>query len=69
MQDQAAQILAFEVMRHGVTWVVARNKALRGIGTLDDVNRLVSIVSSEDSSIQGPIRLRIGASSLLHELV
>ena len=68
--DQAAQILAFEVMRHGVTMGSRPGiKLSGGIGTLDDVNRLVSIVSSEDSSIQGPIRLRIGASSLLHELV
>jgi len=68
--DQAAQILAFEVMRHGVTMGSRPGiKLSGGIGTLDDVNRLVSIVSSEDSSIQGPVRLRIGASSLLHELV
>jgi len=68
--DQAAQILAFEVMRHGVTMGSRKGVKLSGgIGTLDDVNRLVSIVNSQDSSIQGPARLRIGASSLLNELI
>ncbi len=68
--DQAAQTLAFEVMRHGVTMGSRKGVKLSGgIGTLDDVNRLVSIVNSQDSSIQGPARLRIGASSLLNELI
>ena len=68
--DQAAQILAFEVMRHGVTMGSRKGVKLSGgIGTLDDVNRLVSIVNSQGSSIQGPARLRIGASSLLNELI
>lgn len=68
--DQAAQILAFEVMRHGVTMGSRKGVKLSGgIGILDDVNRLVGIVNSQDSSIQGPARLRIGASSLLNELI
>ena len=68
--DEAARILAFEVMRHGVTMGSRPGVKLSGgIGSLEDVNRLVEIVSSEDSSIQGPGRLRIGASSLLHELI
>ena len=68
--DEAARILAFEVMRYGVTMGSrAGVKLSGGIGTLEDVERLVGIVNSEDSSIQGPDRLRLGASSLLHELV
>jgi len=68
--EEAAQILAFEVMRHGVTMGGrAGVKLSGGIGTLEDVNRLIGIVNSEDSSIHGPDRLRIGASSLLHELI
>ena len=68
--DEAAEILSFEVMRHGVTMGSCPGVKLSGgIGTLDDVNRLVGIVNSQDSSIQGPGRLRIGASSLLNELI
>ena len=68
--SEAARILAFEVMRHGVTMGGRPGVKLSGgIGSLDDVNRLVEIVNSEDPSIQGPSRLRIGASSLLHELI
>ena len=68
--DEAARILAFEAMRHGVTMGSEVGVKLSGgIGNLGDVERLVGIVNSEDSSIQGPDRLRIGASSLLNELV
>ena len=68
--DEAAKILAFEVMRHGITMGSHPGVKLSGgISTLEDVGRLVGLVSSEDPSIKGPERLRIGASSLLDELV
>ena len=68
--DEAAEILAFEVMRHGITMGSHPGVKLSGgISTLGDVGRLVGLVSSEDPSIKGPERLRIGASSLLDELI
>jgi len=68
--DEAAGILAFEVMRHGVTMGSSPGiKLSGGIGTLDDVERLLALVNSEDPSIEGPDRMRIGASSLLDELI
>ena len=68
--DEAAEILAFEVMRHGITMGSHPGVKLSGgISTLEDVGRLVGLVSSEDPSIKGPERLRIGASSLLDELI
>ena len=68
--DEAAGILAFEVMRHGVTVGSRRGiKLSGGISTLEDVERLLRLVNSEDSTIEGPERLRIGASSLLDELI
>ncbi len=68
--DEAAKILAFEVMRHGITMGSHPGVKLSGgISTLEDVGRLVGLVSSEDPSIKGPERLRIGASSLLDELI
>ena len=68
--DEAAEILAFEVMRHGITMGSHLGVKLSGgISTLEDVGRLVGLVSSEDPSIKGPERLRIGASSLLDELI
>ena len=68
--DEAAGILAFEVMRHGVT--MGSNPGVKlsgGIGTIDDVERLLGLIYSEDPAIEGPARLRIGASSLLDQLV
>ena len=68
--DETAGILAFEVMRHGVTMGSRRGiKLSGGISTLEDVERLLRLVNSEDSTIEGPERLRIGASSLLDELI
>ena len=68
--DEAAGILAFEVMRHGVTMGSKPGVKLSGgISTLSDVERLLSLVNSEDPAIKGAARLRIGASSLLDELV
>ena len=68
--NEAAEILAFEVMRHGITMGTHPGVKLSGgISTLEDVNRLLRLVDSEDPSIKGPRRLRIGASSLLDELI
>ncbi len=68
--DEAAGILAFEVMRHGITMGSHPGVKLSGgISTLDDVERLLELVNSEDPTIEGAGRLRIGASSLLDELI
>ncbi len=68
--DEAAEILAFEVMRHGITMGSHPGVKLSGgISTLDDVERLLGLVNSEDPTIEGAERLRIGASSLLDELI
>jgi deoxyribose-phosphate aldolase len=68
--DEAAGILAFEVMRHGVTMGSRRGiKLSGGIRTLSDVERILGSVENEDPTIKGSDRLRIGASSLLDELV
>ncbi len=68
--DEAAGILAFEVRRYGVTMGHRRGVKLSGgIRTKEDVKRLLGLVHSEDSTINGPARLRIGASSLLDDLL
>ncbi len=68
--DEAAGILAFEVMRHGIAMGSRRGiKLSGGIRTLGDVERLLESVENEDPTIEGSDRLRIGASSLLDELV
>ena len=68
--DEAAEILAFEVMRHGITMGSHPGVKLSGgISTLDDVERLLGLVNSEDPTIEGAGRLRIGSSSLLDELI
>jgi len=68
--NEAAEILAFEVMRHGITMGSRPGVKLSGgISTFEDVERLLKLVNFEDPSIEGPERLRIGASSLLDELI
>ena len=68
--DEAAGILAFEVMRHGVTMGDRRGVKLSGgIGTKSDVEKLLGVLHSEDPTIKGPARLRIGASVLLDDLL
>ena len=68
--DEAAEILAFEIMRHGITMGSHPGVKLSGgISTLEDVERLLGLVNSEDPFIEGAGRLRIGASSLLDELI
>ena len=50
--DEAAEILAFEVMRHGITMGSHPGVKLSGgISTLDDVERLLGLVNSEDTTI------------------
>ena len=68
--NEAAEILAFEIMRHGITMGSRPGVKLSGgISTFEDVERLLKLVNFEDPSIEGPERLRIGASSLLDELI
>jgi len=68
--DDAAGILAFEVMRHGVTMGDRCGVKLSGgIGTKNDVENLLGVLHSEDPTIKGPARLRIGASALLDDLL
>ena len=68
--NEAVEILAFEAMRHGITMGSRPGVKLSGgISTLEDVERLLKLVNSEDPSIEGPERLRIGASALLEELI
>ena len=69
--EEAASILAYEVMRHERAFNEQKGLKLSGgIRTIEDVNRLTRLVEAEDSSIiqSGSKRFRIGASSLLDEL-
>jgi deoxyribose-phosphate aldolase len=69
--DEAASILAYEVMRHERAFGEKRGVKLSGgIRTVDDVSRLTNLVHDQDPSIieAGPKRFRIGASSLLDSL-
>tara|TARA_Y100001970_G_scaffold128347_2_gene158492 strand:- start:1274 stop:1975 length:702 start_codon:yes stop_codon:yes gene_type:complete len=69
--EEAASILAYEVMRHERTFNEQKGLKLSGgIRTLEDVNRLTRLVNNEDPSIieSGSNRFRIGASSLLDQL-
>jgi deoxyribose-phosphate aldolase len=69
--DEAASILAYEVMRHERAFGEKRGVKLSGgIRTDDDVSRLTNLVHVQDPSIieAGPKRFRIGASSLLDSL-
>ncbi len=69
--DDAAAIFAYEVMRHERAFGEKLGVKLSGgIGNMDDVNRLTSIVNQQDPSIikDGSRRFRIGASSLLDSI-
>ncbi len=69
--DEAAAILAYEVMRHERAFAEKRGlKISGGIRTMADVERLTTIVNEQDPSIidAGSSRFRIGASSLLDAL-
>ena len=68
--DEHATILAMEVKRHQEVMGEERGLKLSGgIRVMDDVIRLMTIVRKQDEGIFGPLRIRIGASSLLDEIV
>jgi deoxyribose-phosphate aldolase len=68
--DEAATILAEEVSRHCLSFEGKPGvKISGGISKREDAARLIALVKGEDESISGSDRLRIGASSLLMDLV
>jgi deoxyribose-phosphate aldolase len=68
--DEVAGILAYEAHRHGLaTGDSSGVKLSGGIGSKADAKRLIGIVTGQDPSLVGSHRLRIGASSLLEDLV
>ena len=68
--DEAADIFAYEIMRHELTFKEKRGVKLSGgIRTREDVERLTELVNARDDSIIASSRFRIGASSLLNELI
>jgi deoxyribose-phosphate aldolase len=68
--DEAADIFAYEIMRHELTFKEKRGVKLSGgIRTKEDVERLTELVNVRDDSIIASSRFRIGASSLLNELI
>jgi len=68
--DEAADIFAYEIMRHELTFKEKRGLKLSGgIRTKEDVKRLTELVNARDDSIIASSRFRIGASSLLNELI
>ena len=68
--DEAAAIMAEEVGRHCLSFEGSPGVKLSGgISTREDAERLISIVRGRDGSITGKERIRIGASSLIQDLV
>ena len=68
--DGTAEILAYEAHRHGLAaGGSAGVKLSGGIRSKADAERLIGIVTGQDPSLVGSQRLRIGASSLIGELV
>lgn len=68
--DDAATILAEEVCRHCLSFEGKPGvKISGGISKREDATRLIALVKEGDGSISGSDRLRIGASSLLMDLV
>ena len=68
--EEHAEILADEVSRHCLSFEGAPGiKLSGGISRRDDAERLVGLVMSRDESISGAGRLRIGASSLVDDIV
>ena len=68
--DEIAAIMAEEVSRHCLSFEGRPGvKVSGGISKREDAERLISIVEEKDGSIAGKGRLRIGASSLMRELV
>ena len=68
--DEHAEILADEVSRHCLSFGGSPGiKLSGGISRRGDAERLVGLVMSRDESISGAGRLRIGASSLVDDIV
>ena len=68
--EEHAEILADEVSRHCLSFEGAPGiKLSGGISRREDAERLVGLVMSRDESISGAGRLRIGASSLVDDIV
>lgn len=68
--DEAAAILAEEVSRHCLSFEERPGvKISGGISKREDAERLINLVKARDESLSGRDRLRIGASSLLADLV
>ena len=68
--EEHAEILADEVSRHCLSFEGAPGiKLSGGISRRGDAERLVGLVMSRDESISGAGRLRIGASSLVDDIV
>ena len=65
-----ARLISFEVRRHFVTFGELRGLKLSGgISTMEKAEFLIASVNSVDETIIGPDRLRIGASSLVDDLI
>ena len=68
--DEHAKVLAEEVSRHCLSFDGRPGVKLSGgISRKEDAERLVGIVMDRDESISGASRLRIGASSLIDDIV
>ena len=68
--DEAAAIMAEEVSRHCLSFEGSPGVNVSGgISKMEDAERLISIVEGRDGSITGKGRMRIGASSLIQDLV
>ena len=68
--DEVAAIMAEEVSRHCLSFEGSPGvKVSGGISKREDAERLISIVEERGGSISGKGRMRIGASSLIQDLV
>ncbi len=68
--DEHAEILADEVSRHCLSFEGTPGVKLSGgISRREDAERLIGLVMARDGSISGAGRLRIGASSLVGDIV
>lgn len=68
--DEAAAIMADEVSRHCLSFEGSPGVKLSGgISNREGAERLISIVEGRDGTISGKGRMRIGASSLIQDLV
>ncbi len=68
--DEHARILADEVSRHCLSFEGSPGvKVSGGISSREDAERLIGLVRGRDDGISGSGRLRVGASSLIGDLV